>query len=104
MLNSLLHVEDITATNHLIDLQNRVQPLAPHFHRDIGEEIHDMVRFTSEPFARFRILCRHANRTSVEVTLPHHDAAFGDQCGGRKTKFIRAKQCPICGPYKPPST
>ena len=62
------------------------------FHRDEAHEIHDVRGIAGEPLAQFRVLCRDADRTGIQVTHAHHDATQHDERRGRETKFFRAKQ------------
>ena len=63
-----------------------------HFLGDEEEIIDDMFRLAKEPLAQNRILCRNADRTCVQMTLAHHDAAGGDQRRRREAELIRAEQ------------
>ncbi len=51
-----------------------------------------MLRFAAKLLAQLRILRRDADRTGVEVTLAHHDAAHGDQRRGAETDLLGAEQ------------
>ena len=51
-----------------------------------------MLGLTSELLAQLRILRRDADRTSIQMTLAHHDAAFGDQRRGGEAEFVGAEQ------------
>ena len=51
-----------------------------------------MLRFAVEAFSEFRILCGNTDRTSVEMALAHHHAAFHNQRSSCKTEFIGAQQ------------
>ena len=62
------------------------------FHRNIGEEIHHMLGLARETLAQFRILRRDTDWAGVQMTLPHHDAAFGNESCRRETEFIGPQQ------------
>ncbi len=47
-----------------------------------------MLRLAAELLAQHRVLRRNANRTGIQVTLAHHDAAERDQrCRGKPDLF-----------------
>ncbi len=64
----------------------------PRFLGDEEEEVDDVLGAALEPRAQHRVLRRDADRAGVEVALPHHDAAFGDQRRGREAELVGAEQ------------
>ena len=93
MIHSLLHVEHVSPTDQLIDApETKLGHYFPHFRCDISEKIHNVLGLAGKPLAKFRVHRRHTYGTGVKVTLPHHNAAFRDQCSSRKTEFIGAEQ------------
>ena len=51
-----------------------------------------MLGRAGEALAEHRVLRRHAHRAGVEVALPHHDAAGGDQRRRRHAELVGAEQ------------
>ena len=58
------------------------------FFSDHEQVIHDVLGLAGELLAQFRILSRYADRTGIQVTLAHHDAAERDERRGRKAEFF----------------
>ena len=54
--------------------------------------LHDVLRRAGEAPAQLGILRRDAHRAGVEVADAHHDAARGDQRGGREAELLGAEQ------------
>ena len=63
--------------------------------RLLGDEeqvVDDVLRRALEALAQLRILRRDADRAGVQVAGAHHDAARGDQRGGREADLVGAEQ------------
>ena len=63
-----------------------------HFLRDEAHEVHHVGGIAGKFFAQLGILRRHADRASVEMANPHHDAAESHQRSRRKTELFGAEQ------------
>ena len=89
VLDRLLHVEQVGATDHLVDRADAElrHDLARLF-RDEEEEVDDVLGLAGELRAQHRILRGHADRAGVEVALAHHDATFGHERRGREAELV----------------
>ena len=64
------------AADHFVDrAKAQLGHMLAHFLRDEAHEVHDVGGIAGEFFAQLRILRSHADRASVEMADPHHDAA-----------------------------
>ncbi len=59
---------------------------------DEEEEVDDVLGLALEALAQLRVLRRDADRARVQVAGAHHDAARGDQRGGREADLVGAQQ------------
>ena len=93
VLDRVIRFQHLAMPDHLVD---RAEPEFRHdttsFFGDHEQVIDNVLRFAGELFTQLGILRRDAYRASVQVALPHHDAAQGDERGGAKTKFFGAQQ------------
>lgn len=64
----------------------------PDLLRHEKEVVHDVLRLASELLPEERVLSGNADRTGVEVTLPHHDAAHGDEGSSRERVLLSTQQ------------
>ena len=93
MINSGFHLDHIDAANHFIDgAESKLRHILPQLFRNEEKEIDHMLGLPLELFAQHRILCGNAHRTSVEMALPHHDAAHRDQRSSSKSELFGAQQ------------
>ena len=94
VLNPFAHVEQVGSTHQIIELAYaQLRHDLTHFFSNEEEIVDHVLRLTRELFAQCGILCGNAHRTSVEVTLAHHDATLDHQRCSCKTKFIGPQQC-----------
>mmetsp|Transcript_60244 Transcript_60244/g.196909 ORF Transcript_60244/g.196909 Transcript_60244/m.196909 type:complete len:370 (+) Transcript_60244:3027-4136(+) len=56
------------------------------------EEIDEVLRLTRELLTQLRILCCHTYGASVEMALPHHDAAQDDERRGGHCNLLRTQE------------
>ena len=93
VLDALFRVEQVGATDELVDCAHAQfgHDLASLFSHE-EEEIDHVLGLALELAAQHRILRGHADRTRVEMALPHHDAAFGHQGRGREAELVRAQK------------
>ena len=54
------------------------------------DEVHNLIRIAGELCAQALVLRTDADRAGVRLTLTHHDAAHGDQCGGADPELFCA--------------
>ena len=90
---ALAHVEQIGPTNQVVELADA--ELRHDLARLLGnkkEIINHMLWLASEFFAQCRVLRGNTNRTGIEVTLSHHDAALDHQRRGSEPKLISTQQ------------
>ena len=59
-----------------------------HFFCDEEKIIDDIFRLAGKFLSQFRVLCRHPDRTGIQMAFAHHDASLCDQRSCRKTDFI----------------
>ena len=93
MSHSLADDQRIHTANHFIDgseteFRHDHAQLFGHHEKIVD----DVLRLAGEFLAQLRVLRRNADRTRIEVTLAHHDAAQCDQWRGGETKLLRAQQ------------
>src|SRR5690606_37577762 len=89
----LLHVDAVDATDHLLDgAEAHLGHDLAQFLGDEEEVVDDVLGLAGEARAQHRVLRCDADRTSVEVALPHHDAARGDQRRGGEAELVRTEQ------------
>ena len=83
-------LQQITASDQILKARNaeRRHNLA-YFFGDEEKVIHDMLRPSLKTPTQHRILRSNPHRTSVEMALSHHEAAFHHQGSRRKTEFVR---------------
>ena len=94
MFDTVLHVQQITAANQVVELANpHLCHQFAYFFSHKEEIINDMFRLSGKLFAQRRVLCCNTDRAGIEVALAHHNAAFNHQRCGGKTEFIRTEQC-----------
>src|SRR5882762_5367425 len=95
VLDPLLHVEQIGATDQLAELA--YAKLGHQLSCLLGDEeevIHDVLRLAGEFPAQHRVLSRNADRTGVKVAFSHHDATAHDERRGREPEFVGAEDRP----------
>mmetsp|Transcript_62362 Transcript_62362/g.174233 ORF Transcript_62362/g.174233 Transcript_62362/m.174233 type:complete len:1082 (+) Transcript_62362:2016-5261(+) len=63
-----------------------------HLLRDQHQVVHDVLRHTFELLAEDGVLRGDAHRAGVEVALPHHDAAHGDEGGCGEAEALGPEQ------------
>ena len=86
-------VEILTHADEFVEAANaHLRHKLAHFFGDVEKVVDDVLWRTLEARAQHRVLGRHAHRTGVEMTLAHHDAARGDQWGGREAHLVGAEQ------------
>src|SRR5437879_6925332 len=89
-----IHFEHVDTADHLV---HRTEAHFRHVLANLlGEEekeIDDMFRLALEFLSKHRILRGDANRASVEMAFPHHDAAHGDQRGRGEAELFGTEQC-----------
>ena len=93
VLNRAPDLKSVGAADHFVD--GAKAELGHEFAHLLGDEAHEVDRIAwiaHEFFAQDRVLGGHADRAGVEVADPHHDAAQGDQGGGRKAVLLRTQQ------------
>ena len=64
----------------------------PHFLRQKGEEVNQVIGVSLEAFAQRFVLRGHAHRADVQVALAHHHAAQHDERTGGEAVFLGAQQ------------
>ena len=93
MFNTLAHVEQISATNHVVKFADtQLCHDLTHFFGDEEEVIHHMLGLAREFLAQIGVLRCNTHRAGIQMAFAHHDAAFHDQRRGGKTEFIRTQQ------------
>mmetsp|Transcript_111573 Transcript_111573/g.315059 ORF Transcript_111573/g.315059 Transcript_111573/m.315059 type:complete len:613 (-) Transcript_111573:2912-4750(-) len=88
-----VHTENIRLADELVEVSEA--ELRHHSARLLGnkhEIVHDVLRHAFELLTKHRVLRRDANRARVEVALPHHDAAHGDERCRGEAKPLCAEQ------------
>jgi hypothetical protein len=91
--DALLRVEQVDPADQLVEGADA--ELRHDLARLLGDEeevVDDVLGPALELGAQHRILRRHAHRAGVEVALPHHDAALGDERRGGEAELVGAEQ------------
>ena len=92
MLDCGIRIKAVDAANHLVDgAETKLGHQLACFFGDHKQVIDYVFGFACKLLAQLRILRSDPHRTSVEMTLTHHDAAERDQRRGRKTKLFGAQ-------------
>ena len=93
VVDERLRVEEVGLADQLVEL--------PHAHRrhDLArflghqeEEVDGVLRRADEALPEHRVLRRDADRAGVQMALPHHDAADGDERRGGEAELVGAEQ------------
>ena len=63
----------------------------PQFLCHKAHEVHYIFRLSGKPRPQFRVLCRNADRTGVQVADAHHAAPQGNQWCCCKAEFLRTE-------------
>src|SRR4029077_19525996 len=93
MIRIRTRAQHVGAPDHLVHRpEAKLSHQLTHFLGDEEEVVHYVLWLAAETRAQFGILRRDADGTRVEVTLPHHYAAFDDERRGREPEFIGAEQ------------
>src|SRR5438128_8272962 len=80
MLNTLFHVQQVGAANHVTQSAYAECCHDPaKFFCDEEKEVHDVFGLSFEFLAQLGILRCYADRTSVEMAFTHHDATTHHQ-------------------------
>mmetsp|Transcript_33722 Transcript_33722/g.75712 ORF Transcript_33722/g.75712 Transcript_33722/m.75712 type:complete len:466 (+) Transcript_33722:2942-4339(+) len=82
MTNQLVHISEA-------HLGHQHTHLLSHKH----EVVHHMLRHALELLSQHGVLCGNANRTGVEMALPHHDATHGNQRRRGKAEALGSQKC-----------
>ena len=64
----------------------------PRLLRDEEEELRHVLRLPGETLSQLRTLGRDADRTGIQMTYPHQDAAHRDQRRGREAELVGPEQ------------
>ena len=93
MPNGRRGIQRLCVSHHLIHgFEAKLRHDAPHVH---GHEAHEalyMLGRAREKGAQSGVLRGHSHGTGVEVALPHHDAAQGNQGDGAEAELLRAQK------------
>src|SRR5450755_46151 len=93
VVNSGFHVEHIDAANHFVhSAEAEFRHILPDLFGKEKEKIDDVLGLPLKLLSKLWILRRNADRTSIEMTLAHHDAAHGDERCRGETKFLCPEQ------------
>ena len=93
MFHGAAHFEPVRAADHFVDrAKAQLGHMLAHFLRDEAHEVHHVRGIAGKFFAQLGVLRGHADRASVEMANPHHDAAERHQRRRRKAEFFRAEQ------------
>jgi len=93
MLGGTLGVQRPDLSDHLVDrTEAQLRHQFPDFLRDEQEEVLDELGLAVETLTQQRVLGRDTDRTGVEVTHPHHDAAGHHQGRGGEAEFLATQQ------------
>ena len=93
VLDRPAHVEFFDVPYHLVEAaEAKLRHQLAHFLGDKEEEIDHVLRLAGELLAQHRVLRGDTDRTGVEMTLAHHDAAGGDQRRGGEAELIGTQQ------------
>ena len=86
-------LQHVGTSNHFIDSsKTQLGHQFSEFFCNKKEIVDDVFRLSSKLFAQFRILSGNTNRTGIEVTFAHHNAANCNQWNCRKTILFRTQQ------------
>ena len=89
VVQPLAHVEQVRTADQLVETPNaQLRHDFAHFFGDEEEIVDDMLGRSGELLAQLRILRRDSDRTGVQMTLAHHDAAFDDERCRREAEFV----------------
>ena len=92
MFHGAAHLDPVRAADHFVDrAKAQLSHMLAHFLRDEVHEVHHMGGIAGKFLAQLGVLRGHANRASVKMANPHHDAAESYQRRSRKTELFRAK-------------
>ena len=93
MRQHALSIDAVHAADHLVEAPEPefCHDLA-HFLSDEEEIVYYVLRRAGEFLAQHGILCGDPDRTRIQVTFAHHDAAQRDQRRCGETEFIGAQQ------------
>mmetsp|Transcript_40259 Transcript_40259/g.88004 ORF Transcript_40259/g.88004 Transcript_40259/m.88004 type:complete len:314 (+) Transcript_40259:361-1302(+) len=85
--------KEIRAADEVVDFADaqRCHDL-PRLLCDKEKVVDEVLRLPGEFLAQLRILCGYPNRASVEVALPHHDAAQRDERGSAHSDLLGAEE------------
>src|SRR5690606_2110382 len=87
-------LQQLSLSDHVFKLSEpHLSHVLPYFLGDEEEKIDDVLRLACEFFAELGVLSRHADRTGVQMTDPHHDAPGGNQRPSGETELLRPEQC-----------
>ncbi len=88
-----LRIEHIDAPDHFVDVpEAEARHDLPSLLRHQKQVIDYVLRLTRKFLAQQRILRGDTDRTRIQMTLAHHDAAERDQWRRRKAHFLCAQQ------------
>ena len=92
VIDCVINIQQVDSANHFVDRSEAefCHDLASLF-GDHEQVIYDVLRLAGKLLAKLGILSRNSDWAGVQVTLPHHDAAHGDQRRGRKAVFFRSQ-------------
>src|SRR5438105_8299847 len=93
VLDDLTLVEHLHLSDHFDEgAKTHGRHQVAHLFGDEEEEIDDVLRLADEALAQHRILGCDADRTGIEVTLAHHQAAGRDERRRREAELIGAQE------------
>ena len=83
----------IGATDHIVylrktQLSHNLTCILGHHEQVVGH----VLRLARELGSQFRVLCRNADGTRIEMAFSHHNAAQRNEWSRRKPKLLRTQQ------------
>src|SRR5690606_30346732 len=89
VIQRMAHAKDVGASDHFINLaESKFGHDLPQVFGEEPEEVYHVIGIACEKPAQRLVLRGDAYRTSIQVTLAHHDAPFHDQSRGGNAPFF----------------